>query len=330
MRRRWIPLAVILTMPTGCDNVAWGGVDVRLEGPAAAPAASSSPSSEAADSVDLPSLPDKPVLLAGVRSGNTAHMTVVGMVSGAGLDRFPSDDDVPRFREHFANTLLAPGTELMLFAEGVRVGRMTVTGHGTDEGLCVARPSVDGVVELLPEAATASRLLALRSASGPARPFDTYAPVGIPDLRPATVALGSAAIEGTGAPWPPSITAARADIQGFGVAGQQADFAAITFLYADQLAVGEPADPGAYSLFVLGRRDPEGWTARYVAYRRADGPNGKGAPRFFGHLDWNGDGTPEVLLEVFGARTRWFEAVGLEGGRWVETFQDPCGLAPTG
>lgn len=330
MRRRWIPFAVILTALTGCDNVAWGGIDVRLEGPSAPAAVYSPQPADSADLVELPSLPTGPVLLAGLRSGDSAHMTVVGAVSGAGLHAFPSEDETPGFREHFARTLLAPGTELILFAEGVRVGRLTVTGHGTDDSLCVARPTVDGLVELLPGAAEAQRLLALRDTGALSRPFEAYTPVGLPDPRSVTLALGSAAIGESGAPWPPSLTGARADLQGFHLAGQEGYFAAITFLFGDQLRVGAPADPGAYSLFVIGRQDPAGWTPGYVWYRRADEPMGKGAPRFFGHLDWNGDGMPEALLEVFGARTRWFASIGLEGGRWVQTYQDPCGLVPPG
>jgi len=330
MRRRWIPFAVILTMLTGCDNVAWGGIDVRLEGPAAPAAVYSSQAGDSTDSAELPSLPTGPVLLAGVRSGDSAHLTVVGMVSGAGVDAFPSEDDTPGFREHFARTLLPQGTELILFAEGVRVGRLTVTGQGTDESVCVARPTVDGLVELLPGAGAAQQLLALRDTGASSRPFDPYTTVGLPDPRSATLALGSGAIAESGAPWPPSLTGARADLQGFRLAGQEGDLAAITFLFGDQLAVGPPADPGAYSLFVIGRQDPAGWTPGYVRYRRADAPEGKGAARFFGHLDWNGDGAPEALLEVFGTRTRWFATVGLQGGRWVETFEDPCGLVPVG
>jgi hypothetical protein len=330
MRRRWIPFAVILTLLTGCDNVAWGGIDVRLEGPSAPPAVYSSQAGDSTESVELPSLPTGPVLLAGVRSGDSAHLTVVGMVAGSGLEAFPSEDETPGFRDHFSRTLLARGTELILFAEGVRVGRMTVTDRGTDESLCVARPTVDGLVELLPAAGEVERLLALRDTGALSRPFGAYAPVGLPDPRSATLALGSAAIADSGAPWPPSLTGARADIQGFRLAGQLGDFAAITFLFGDQLAVGDPTDPGAYSLFVIGQQDPAGWTPGYVRYRRADEPTGKGAPRLFGHLDWNGDGTPEALLEVFGRRTRWFASVGLEGGRWVGTFEDPCGLAPAG
>ena len=33
MRRHFLAIAVILTVPTGCDNVAWGGIEVRVESP---------------------------------------------------------------------------------------------------------------------------------------------------------------------------------------------------------------------------------------------------------------------------------------------------------
>ena len=44
------------------------------------------------------------------------------------------------------------GTELILFADGARVGRLTLTGTSIDERFCSPRLTVHGVVELLPAA----------------------------------------------------------------------------------------------------------------------------------------------------------------------------------
>ncbi|HSM62218.1 MAG TPA: hypothetical protein VK849_15525 [Longimicrobiales bacterium] len=325
MRRRWILFAVILTAPTGCDNVAWGGVDVRLEGPTSPPAVYASEPEDTVEAIVLPELPTEPILLAGTRTGDTARMTVVGPVQGAALGAFPSDDELPNFRDHFANTLLAPGTELVLFSEGVRVGRMTVASTVIDETLCVPHPVAVGVAELLPGASQVERLMALRDTSADDRPFGDYAPPGGLDQRAVTLALGANAIEESGAPWPPSLTGARADFQAFRRPEGPGAEVATTFLFADELGALEPQAPNAYALFVLGAQEAGRWRPQYVWYRRADGRGGKGAPRYFGTLDWDGDGSSEILLEVFGTSRRWFAALGQRDSVWVETFQDPCG-----
>jgi len=80
-------------------------------------------------------------------------------------------------------------------------------------------------------------------------------------------------------------------------------------------------------MLVIGTREDDAYRSSFLSYQRADA--GKAAPRYFDHLDWDGDGDSEILLEVFGASTRWFAALGQRGGVWVQTFQDPCGT-PTG
>ncbi|HZD06402.1 MAG TPA: hypothetical protein VE173_15935, partial [Longimicrobiales bacterium] len=58
--------------------------------------------------------------------------------------------------------------------------------------------------------------------------------------------------------------------------------------------------------------------------------DGKGVPLFWEQMDWNGDGEPEILLQVLGAESRWTAAVVRRGGRWERIFQDPCGTSPAG
>ena len=54
---------------------------------------------------------------------------------------------------------------------------------------------------------------------------------------------------------------------------------------------------------------------------------GKGAARYFDHLDIDGDGSDEVVLEVMGERSMWLSTLSRRGGVWVEEYRDPCGLA---
>ena len=325
MRRRWLLLAVILSAPSGCDNVKWGGVEVRLQEPPArsepAPEAVQ-PEAEAA----LPSLPSGPLLLAGARDGDRATLTVVGEVRGDALAALPTEERAPGFLEYFTRTLLPPGTELVLFSDGARVGRLTVDMNGTDTLFCQPRAQVSGVVELVPGASGADRLLALTDSA--ARQRDWGAPRPQPmeyDQRAGSIAMATEAIRQVGAEWPPSLVEARGDIQTFRMDDAAGPSVAATFLLRDRLAVEEPGT-GAWSLFVLGTSQGGAYRAAYVGYRSA--AQGKAAPRFFSHLDWDGDGDTEILLQVFGARGRWFASLAQRGGAWVQTFQDPC--APTG
>lgn len=327
MRRRWLAIAVILTVPSGCDNVAWGGVDVRLQAPrpqAELRAASDRPADTAPeDTESLPELPGGPILLAGTRDGSEATLVVVGTLEDEGLEALPAEAGAPDFRRHFTRTLLNPGTELVLFAEGVRVGGLQVRETGVDESFCVPRPTVRGVVELVPDASDARRFLALPAGSGFERNYEDYRSLNHDyDQRVASLNLASAAIPRLGAAWPPSLLEARADIQAFRLPEAPAPSIAATFLFNDRLAV---ADPGqrAYSLFIMGTGGSGGHQASYVAYRPAE-EEGKGAPRYFNHLDWDRDGETEVLLDVFGARGRWFAALGRRDGSWARTFEDSC------
>ncbi|MDP2959206.1 MAG: hypothetical protein Q8N53_22480 [Longimicrobiales bacterium] len=328
MRRRLLLLAVILSVPSGCDNVRWGGVDMRLQAPPSqaevAPASVVEPDVE----TPLPRLPDGPILLAGSRDGDRATLVVVGEVRGDALGALPTDEQVPGFQDRFTRTLLAPGTELVLFSEGVRVGRLTVTEAIPDPRFCAPRPRVTGLVELVPGASAARNLLALTDTAAKRRPWGQFRSLQHDyDQRVASIALATAAIPQVGAPWPPSLVESRADIQAFRLPEAAGPSVAATFLLADRLEVAD-AGPGAYAVFVLGTLEGGSYRSSYVGFRRAD-TEGKGAPRYFSHLDWDADGDSEVLLDVLGADTRWFASLGQRGGAWVQTFQDPCG-EPTG
>ncbi len=105
--------------------------------------------------------------------------------------------------------------------------------------------------------------------------------------------------------------------------GAPAEAIAATFMYRDQLGMSAPS-AGAYSLFLMGHASGEGYEPDYVWYRPVDS-DGKGAPRYFDHLDWDGDGTEEVLLESlrFGASlVRCARPSGVE--TWVRTSEDSC------
>ena len=79
----------------------------------------------------------------------------------------------------------------------------------------------------------------------------------------------------------------------------------------------------------MGEQAGEEYREAYTWYREVD-TEGKGAPRYFDHLDWDGDGTDEILLDVLGSNRRWFAALSYRDGAWARTFQDSCGSSASG
>lgn len=334
MRRDFLAIAVILTAGTGCDNVTWGGMDVELRPPPPrAELAAEAPGLAAAleEEVEpLPELPEGPILLAGTRSGAQATLYVVGEVRDDEVVELPDEGTVPGFRDHFVSEMLTPGSDWVLFSQGVRVGRMTARDIGLDESFCVPRSTVTGTVELVPNASGATRLLALPAPVANTREYGSYRTHSHDyDQRVGSLSLATAQIPRYGATWPPDgVLSTRQDIQAFQFVGAPSEAIAATFVFRDQLGVA-PAPAGAYSLFVIGRLQDEEYAPTFTWYRSVDS-DGKGAPRFFDHLDWDGDGTEEVLLDVFGAESRWFATLAQRGGSWVRTFQDSCGQTASG
>lgn len=322
MRKHLLVLAVILTAGTGCDNVEWGEFRVELKPPppvesseavsATRPTTSSGPENQ-----------DGPLLLAGTREGERASFVVVGEVLGDGLAPFPD----PRFEEDADRLayLTAPGSEWTLFSEGVRVGRMTTETSSPASAYCGERTMISGVVELVPSAAAAERLLAMPAESAEARAYEPYREIEhVYDQRVASLTMAQDAIEDFGATWPTrGVLDARDHIQAFQLRNAPGEAIAATFMHEDELSVGPPG-PRAYALFVLGEQSGDDYARRFSWYREVD-TEGKGAPRYFDHLDWNGDGTDEILLDVLGANRRWFATLSRNDDGWARSYQDACG-----
>ncbi len=318
MRRHLLAIAVILTVATGCDNVGWGGVQVAWVPPPDAPSVAEA-DSLAADTATAPE-PPGPLLLAGVRDGSRATLVAVGEVHG-GLLEPPGSHESPEE----VQVRTAPGTEWVLFAEGVRVGTLVADRAGSAAEFCPPRPTVSGVVETVPPASSAERFLALPSDVASDRDYGDFEHLtDVYDQRVASLTLATAAIRRVQATYPPDgLVRARQDIEIFRTTGSRGPSIAATFMYRDTLAVTPPGQ-NAYALFLLGLQAGDDYQEGFVWYRQVD-TEGKGAPRYFGHLDWDGDGHDEILLDVYGANRRWFAGLAQDGGQWVRTFQDTCG-----
>jgi hypothetical protein len=314
----------ILISTTACDNVEWGGVELRLlPPPARAGSAADSARAEGEGGFVLPS---GAVLYLATRDSAGLALIPVGEIAGDSIRAFPDESEAPGYRGEFARVLMAPGSRFTLFSAGARVGTFTVAEVGTDERFCSPRPRAVGYVELVPAAAEATRFLALPESFTAERGYSTYQPMET-DRAQRAIGIDVAAemIPQIGAQWPATdLATARGDIQAFPLATGGSAVSS-TFVYRDQALV-QPAIPSSYSLFVLATGEGEAYSRAYTWYREAS-REGKGVPIYFQHLDWDGDGETEVLLEVRGERARWNAAVERVGSEWQRTFEDPCGAA---
>lgn len=316
---------VIICALSACDNVEWGGVQVDLVPPTepvveVAATASDTEAPEAAPEIVLP---EGPVLYMGTRSGSRVSVHPVAEIAPDGLQ--PLDpDDIPGFEEAFMARDLERGSALTLFAEGVRVGTLRVDEVGVEEGFCRPTPVASGLAEFVSEGGTATRFLAIREDAVAQVRYADYRPMSHSyEQRVAGLNLASQALARTGAIWPPSVLETRADMQAIPLDGDPTGAIAATFMYQDQLALGEPSSPRAYSMMVLGTGGPETYQLEHVWYRPVS-EEGKAAARFFEQFDWDGDGEAEVLLEVFGANARWAAALDRGPDGWTMIFESGC------
>ena len=322
-----LPLLGIVIVATGCDNVEWGGVELGLRSPSDSPV--SEASAEVEEVVENPVLdnpPMGPVLYLGHRAGGEAILVAVAEIRPDGLSLLEGVGSVEASRS-FMVEHLTPGLEFTLFSDGARVGRLTAERFSVDGRYCSARPQIRGPIELTPAAATVQRFLALPRREGSAFEYGAYSPV-VPtrDLRVTSLTTMQQVIPAVGALWPVSVLGIRQDVQMFRARSGGAPTVVATFVYADDLGVG-PAAVGAYSVFLASDDDGTGYRGTYVDYRLFS-RDGKGAARYFDHLDVDGDGSDEVVLEVMGENSMWLSTLGRQGESWVEEYRDPCGLPP--
>ncbi len=320
-----LPLLGIVIVAIGCDNVEWGGVELGLRSPADTLVAD--PTAEVEEVVENPVLdspPLGPVLYLGRRAGAEAILVAVAEIRPDGLFPLEGAGSVEASRSFVAEHL-TPGLEFTLFSDGARVGRLTAESFSVDQRYCRARAQIRGPIELTPTAATVQTFLALPAQEGSAFEYGAYAPVlQTRDLRVTSLTTMQQIIPSVGALWPVSVLGIRQDVQVFRARPVGAPTVVATFVYADELGVG-PAPRGAYSVFLASDDDGTGYRGTYADYRLFS-RDGKGAPRYFDHLDVDGDGSDEIVLEVMGENSMWLSALSRQGGVWVEEYRDPCGL----
>ena len=325
---RHLSALLIVSAAYGCDNVDWGGAEIRLQEPPPAQVGASPDSAAAAPEVVQEEVPQGPVLYMAERDSQGVTLVPVGEILKDSIGPFPSEQRSPGYRARFVRSLLSPASEFVLFSEGVRVGSFTVESVSTDESFCVARPKAHGIVELIPQALAQTRFLALPRSYASAF---AWRPFSVPEMdrvqRDASLSVPQSVLGQLGAEQPANMLNTRFDMRAFRPNGADPSMFAVTHLIRDRLQVERPP-PSAFSLFVLGvpNATATGFDAGFVWHRRVD-RQGKGAPRFYEQLDWDGDGQTEILLEVLGESNRWTAVVDQRAGEWTLIFEDPCGAS---
>ncbi|HUG40269.1 MAG TPA: hypothetical protein VMM12_07285 [Longimicrobiales bacterium] len=311
---------LILIAVAGCDNVEWGGVQFAVVPPPERVEVTAS-ELEAADR-----LPDGPVLYYVRRDSVRAEVTPVGAITDEGMEPLEPGADPEGFGNRFIAAYLREGAELTLFTRGRRAGTLIVdSARVPTADACKRVPRATGLLELSGGAGEATEFLAMARTQAP----DGRAMPGDPQIERRMQILGPILAERTlrarGAQLPNWATAGRQIFPFPSAEARDLAFTA-TFLVDDELQVGN--DDQGYSLFVVYTPQAQaGYDTAYVSYRSYP-QGGKAAPRVIDFLDWDRDGTPELLLEVYGTRNSWFEAIGATDGGWTRILQDRCDPAP--
>jgi hypothetical protein len=314
---RRLPILLMVIGISACDNVEWGGADLSV----VRPPPTAGPVDEDIEAADR--LPEGPILYHVTRQGDRAVITPVGEVSDNRLETIPAGEDADAFGTRFIAAYLRQGAELTLFRNGRRAGTVIVDSAYVPTGnVCRRLPRGLGVMELAGAAGDATEFLAMARTQAPpgtvlpGRTLD-------PDRRMDVVGniMAERTLRARRAQLP-NWAIARRQLQPFPVAGAQDLGFTATYLVGDQLQIG--GDDNGYSLFIVYTpQPPAGYDTAFVNYTSYP-VDGKAAPRLIDFLDWDRSGQVNLLLEVFGTRSSWFEAVERVGDQWRRTFREQC------
>ncbi|HSK20038.1 MAG TPA: hypothetical protein VK912_12880 [Longimicrobiales bacterium] len=312
---------LIVILLAGCDNVSWGGTDIAVVHPP--PKAVEAP--EGTEEAGVEPLPTEPVLYYVARTAEGGFMTPVGQISGDSIAPIRATGDAATYAGRFVAEFMRQGGEFTLFSGGRRAGTFVVHNAGVPETpTCPLLPTATGALELSSNV-TAVEFLALARADAPTVPPRADRPEVPPGVR-ARIApiLAERAVRARGAELPGNWAAALEQVTAFPTGATGTNAYAATLLVGDTLGPG--LDNTGYSLFFIfaPTASQTGYDTTYVGFRSYP-ETGKAAPRVVDYLDWSRDGTPELLLQVYGTSDSWFEAVGLgQDGSWRRIFRDRC------
>jgi hypothetical protein len=106
-----------------------------------------------------------------------------------------------------------------------------------------------------------------------------------------------------------------ADLRALNVGDGRLGFA-VTYLVADSLAQGSPADSAGMAFLVADHSPAVGYTQLYFDATWY-GPGDKRTLRWLDTAELFGDSVPEWVLRAYGDGGRWYEVIGERGGEYV-------------
>lgn len=311
---------LILTALAACDNVEWGGAAVAVA-PPPPPGAGDAPIPEPGAVAGL-GLPTGRVLFHVVRggTGREARLIPVAEMSGDSLRtlRRPAGVSPEAYEARFRQAVLEEGSQFTLFRRGAEVGTFTVDGAGAITACGV--PTATGQANTVAAAAAEGDFLAFRRGLGP-EVVGEYAPPQVDGtMQRYASLLAERLVLQNGLQRPRSWPGAQRDLQALNAIRGGHNEMAATYLVGDNLGIG-PAEPDGWSVFyVADYAQRQGYTPVYTEVRDYS-ETGKGAPQVVDHLNWNGAGGAEILVQVFGQRESWYEAISRDQGTWRKAWE---------
>lgn len=323
--------ALIIILAAGCDNVSWGGLDFDVvPPPERAPPVVAAESDETAPRDIV--LPTDPVLFLARSDDAGARLLPLAAVGADGFASLHADDLPEGFWRRFITERMRQGSEYTLYLDGRRAGTFVLSGAevaaetgcpaiaiGTGEAELADPVPRDGTFLALPEGT-------LPPALDPAPDSATRVALEARHRRLGPI-LAERLLRARGAGLPGNWQAALAQARAFPTPEGSRGLVA-TLMVGDTLGPG--LDDQGYALFFLATpsadRSGTGLDTVYTAF--ADYPaTGKAAPEVVDYLDWDRDGWPAFVLEVYGTVGRRFDMlVRDDEGAWARTPLLSCGL----
>lgn len=310
---------LILTALAACDNVQWGGADLQIVPPPPPhDAVRIAPDAQAFAEIGMPT---GNVLFHVLREGEQNRLVPVAEVSGENIReiRRPATVSPEAYEAAFRETVLPVGAQFVLYRRGARVGSFTAQAAGPITPCGV--PTVTGTITTVAAAADVGEFIAFRQGLAPEVAGEYLAPQITGSIRTYASILAERLVLQNGLPRPRSWPGAQRNLQSIEIMPGAHPEMAATYLVGDSLAVG-PADAQGYSVFYIADFETRrGYTPIYSEVRNYT-QGGKAAPMLVDHLDWNGSGSPNVLVRVFGPAQSWYQVIGQDArGQWTKRWE---------
>ncbi|MEN8374265.1 MAG: hypothetical protein ABFS34_02325 [Gemmatimonadota bacterium] len=302
--------------------MAWGGVDFDV----VPPPPREQPAAEGASAEASPetiALPTAAVLFVARAGGGGARLRPVAELAEDGLRPLGLEPLPEEYWRRFVTEFMRQGSEFSLYRAGRRAGTFVLDGASpSGDGACAATATATGGLELAAGVERAGDFLALAEGTlppqtGVGRDSAAAAALRARGRRVGPI-LAERLLRARGAGLPGNWQAALVQAQAF-PSPDGGDGLVATLLVGDTLGPG--LDDLGFALFYLATpsadRSGIGLDTVFTAFW--DYPQtGKTAPRVLGYLDWDRDGWPGFVLEVFDTSSSRLETLQRdESGQWA-------------